>query len=238
MFLVFAFLLFSALFFQNSVYSKENKLEFDIKKYAQDSLVINTDSNKIFLYGNANVTYEDKKIEASLIILSTLENTVIAISKKDSLGNIKEFAKYSDNNQSFEAELIKYNFKTKKSFAKNIMSAEGEGYIQGNKVKNVDNKNTFIKKGIYTTCDLRKPHFHIYSKKIKVIQNDKIICGPAILKFWNIPTPIVLPFGYFPNSSKESSGILLPSYGESENLGFFLKDLGYYFSINDYSDSY
>ena len=94
----------------------------------------------------------------------------------------------------------------------------------------------YLKKGDYTTCDAEKPHYSIRANKIKVIPGKKIITGPAYLNFFRIPTPFILPFGYFPNNDKKSSGILIPSYGESESLGFFLKNGGYYFTVNNKID--
>ena len=91
-------------------------------------------------------------------------------------------------------------------------------------------------KGDYTTCNAEKPHFSIRANRIKVIPGKKIVSGPAYLRVFNIPTPLFLPFGFFPNTAEESSGILIPSYGESANLGFFLKDGGYYFTINKQMD--
>ena len=93
----------------------------------------------------------------------------------------------------------------------------------GKTVKKTNKDVFFLRKGDYTTCNLDKPHYSIRSNKIKVIPGEKIITGPAYLTFFNIPTPLILPFGYFPSSNKQSSGVLIPSYGESENLGFFLK---------------
>ncbi len=236
LFLFLSINLLSTLIFENQLYCQNNLIEYDIEKFAEDSIKIKSDSNKIFLFGNAKIYYKEMILEGNIVVLDSEDNTIIAFSKKDSLGNIISYAKFTDREQSFEADEIKYNFKSKKSYAKGIITDEGEGYLQGKQVKNIDDKITFINKGLYTTCNARKPHYHIYSKKIKVIKDNKIVTGPAILKFWKIPTPIVLPFGYFPNSKKESSGILLPSYGESASLGFFLKDLGYYFSLNEYSD--
>ena len=235
-FLLISINLLSTIIFDNSLYCQNNQIEYNIEKFAEDSIKIKSDSNKIYLFGNARINYEGMIVEADIIVLDSENSIIKAFSKKDSLRNIITYAKFTDKQQSFEAEEIRYNFKTKKSFAKGIITNEGEGYLQGKQVKNTDNKITYIQRGLYTTCNARKPHYHIYSKKIKVIKDNKIITGPAILKFWKIPTPIVLPFGYFPNSKNESSGLLLPSYGESASLGFFLKDLGYYFSLNEYSD--
>ena len=103
-----------------------------------------------------------------------------------------------------------------------VRALEGEGYIHGKKMKKMSNNIFWLRKGEYTTCNADHPHFSIKSNKIKIVPNKQIVTGPAYVTFFNVPTPLFLPFGYFPNSKKKSSGIILPSYGESANLGFFL----------------
>ena len=164
------------------------------------------------------------------------KNTISAIGTLDSLGNIIGDPILYEGEQSFKAKEIIYNLETRKCIVKNIIKQEGEGYIHGLKVKKMENDIMYLKKGEYTTCNAEHPHYSIRSNKIKIIPNEKIITGPAYLTVFNIPTPLFLPFGYFPNTNKKSSGIIIPSYGESANLGFFLKDGGYYFTLNNYMD--
>ena len=103
---------------------------------------------------------------------------------------------FSEGNDSFKADEITYNFKTKKCKVNNIITKEGEGYIHGETVKKM-NDDIFYINGDYTTCDAEKPHFSIKSNKIKVIPGEKIVTGPAFLSFFKIPTPIFIPFGFF-----------------------------------------
>ena len=208
----------------------------EINKYASDSINIDLKNKNIYLYGNASITYENAKIQADQIIINWETNIIEARCGKDSLENLIGCPIFTENNETFNAKLIKYNLKTKKSFIKNISTKEGEGYILGKTVKKTNKDIFFLRKGDYTTCNLDKPHYSIRSNKIKVIPGEKIITGPAYLTFFNIPTPLILPFGYFPSSNKQSSGVLIPSYGESENLGFFLKNGGYYFTISEKLD--
>ena len=208
----------------------------EINKYASDSINIDLKNKNIYLYGNASITYENAKIQADQIIINWETNIIEARCGKDSLENLIGCPIFTENNETFNAKLIKYNLKTKKSFIKNISTKEGEGYILGKTVKKTNKDVFFLRKGDYTTCNLDKPHYSIRSNKIKVIPGEKIITGPAYLTFFNIPTPLILPFGYFPSNNKQSSGVLIPSYGESENLGFFLKNGGYYFTISEKLD--
>ena len=215
---------------------KESFLKDEIKQFAEDSIKISIDGKKAFLFGNAKIEYQKTKISASFIEINWSENTLIAKYTIDSNGNKIGKPVFSEGNDEFIAEEIRYNFKTKKSYVKNIVTKEGEGYILGENVKKID-EVFYLHKGDYTTCDADKPHFSIKAKKIKVVAGEKIITGPAYLSFFGVPTPLFLPVGYFPNhNNQHSSGIIMPSYGESANMGFFIKDGGYYFAINNKMD--
>jgi len=213
-----------------------NLLEDNIIKDAKDSINIDIKNQKIFLYGNAKIEYLDIKIESGFIEIDWKTNIITAKPKIDSLGKFIEVPYFIEGDESFHAEEIRYNFKTKKGIIKHIKTKEGEGFILGEKVKKTEDDIFYFRKGDFTTCNHEKPHFSIRSNKIKVIPGKKIITGPAYLRLFNFPTPLALPFGFFPNNQKKSSGLIFPSYGESINLGFFLKDGGYYFTLSDKID--
>ena len=193
-------------------------------------------NRKGYLFGNAKISYQATTITADYIEIDWNTNTVLAKSSIDSAGKHIGKPVFNEGKDSFKAEEITYNFESKKCKVKNIVTQEGEGYILGKVVKKMEDDVLYLKKGEYTTCDAEKPHFSIKSNKIKVIPGKKIITGPAYLSFFNIPTPIIIPFGFFPNHENESSGLIIPSYGESANLGFFLQNGGYYFGLNDKTD--
>ena len=217
---------------KNSNFSFED----EIIKDAKDSINIDLKNQKIFLYGNAKILYKDIKIEAGFIEIDWNTNVITAKPKLDTLGKKIQIPFFKEGEESFNAEEIKYNLKSKKGIIKQIKAKEGEGFILGDKVKKTENDILYLKNGDFTTCDHDKPHFSIRSKKIKVIPGEKIITGPAYLRLFNFPTPLALPFGYFPNNQKKSTGLIFPSYGESANLGFFLKEGGYYFTLSDKAD--
>lgn len=220
----------------DSLKMKNQLLDDEIKKNADDSIRFDIKNRMIYLYGNAKIEYQNTTISADYIEIDWKENTIYATYTLDSINQKIGLPVFKEGQDVFQADIIKYNFKTKKSYIKQITTKEGEGYILGKKVKKTDKDIFYIHKGDYTTCDAEKPHYSIRSNKVKVIPGDKIITGPAYLTFFGIPTPLLFPFGYFPNNNKQSSGILIPSYGESENFGFFLKNGGYYFSLNNKSD--
>ena len=215
---------------------QNNFFDDTIKQYAEDSLKLSIDGKKAFLFGNAKIEYQKTTITASYIEIDWNKNTIYAKSTLDSSSNQIGKPVFKEGNEIFTAEEMTYNFKSKKCSVKKITTKEGEGYILGKTVKKVNDDVFFLNKGDYTTCDAEKPHFSIRANRIKVIPGEKIITGPAYLTFFRIPTPLIFPFGYFPNNDKKSSGIIIPSYGESANMGFFLKDGGYYFTLNKKMD--
>lgn len=208
----------------------------DIFYDATDSMRFDINNQKIMLYGDAFIKYENTEIKAAFIEIDWALNQIYATGRKDSTGKISGYPQFKEGAESFKAHEMTYNYKSKKCRIKQITSKEGEGYILGKIVKKTEDDIFYLHKGDYTTCNAEKPHFSIRANRIKVIPGKKIVSGPAYLRVFNIPTPLFLPFGFFPNTAEESSGILIPSYGESANLGFFLKDGGYYFTINKQMD--
>jgi lipopolysaccharide assembly outer membrane protein LptD (OstA) len=213
-----------------------NKLKSKIKYTAKDSIRFDIQEKKVYLYGNAEVTYEDINLKANKIVIDWNDQTVNASEGKDSLGKIIGKPEFKQGGQQFKASSMRYNFQTKKGKINYITTSEGGGYIHGEQIKKDENNNFFIKNGSYTTCNADTPHFCIGAKKLEVIKNDKIITGPAVLIIEGIKTPLILPFGFFPHKNGRSSGILIPAYGESTNLGFNLRNGGYYFGISDNFD--
>ena len=220
----------------DSIQIQNNFFDDEIKQFAEDSLKLSIDGKKAFLYGNAKIEYQKTTITASYIEIDWDKNTIYASFTTDSAKNKIGIPVFTEENESFKAEEMTYNFKTKKCSVKKITTKEGEGYILGKTVKKVSDDVFYLHKGDYTTCDAEKPHFSIRANKIKIIPGKKIITGPAYLTFFRIPTPLIFPFGYFPNNDKKSSGLIIPSYGESANMGFFLKDGGYYLTLSEKMD--
>ena len=194
------------------------------------------ESGKVFLWNDAEVYYEDVVLKADYIELDLNSNMVIADGLVDSTGEMQGMPVFKDKNSEYEAGRMVYNFKTKKGKISEVRTQEGDGYIKGNEVRKTPTDVIYVKNGYYTTCSLDHPHFSLASNKLKVIPGEKIIAGPTVLKIGEVPTPLGLPFGIFPNTKERSSGILIPSYGDSPNRGFFLTDAGYYFGISDNMD--
>ncbi len=215
-----------------------------VRYSATDSIRFNVAEEKVYLYTNAKIYYEAIELQADYIEINWQTHLVFARGKLDSVGQpVLDSAGiqvglpfFKETDQTFKAHTIMYNFDTKKGKITYVTTHEGEGYIHGETVKKMATNNFFISHGIYTTCDLDTPHYYIGTRKLKVIQNKKIVTGPAYLVIEDVTTPFVIPFGLFPNKKGQASGILIPVYGESTNLGFFLKNGGYYFGLSDHFD--
>lgn len=220
---------------------KKAYLEDIVKYQAEDSIIMDARKKIIYLYGTGVLDYTTINLQAQYIEIDMNTKTLFARGVYDTI-NERWIGKpvFKDQDKSFTAEELTYNFDTKKGVVKQVITQEGEGYLHGQKVKYLrerfgkDTVNVvYVKHGQYTTCNQEHPHFAIKSNKIKVIPGKQIITGPANLVVEDVPTPLVLPFGFFPNSKTQKSGILFPQYGVLNNVGFFLRDGGYYWAISD-----
>jgi hypothetical protein len=216
---------------------KKQSIEAPVKYSAKDSLFYDLENKKVHLFGDAIVTYEDIELKAAYIEFDMSNQTVFAKGMPDSIGNLQGNPKFKKGSETFDAHWIRYNFKTQKGFIYFVKTKQQEGTLIGDSTKRGANGHIHIHGGTYSTCDLDHPHFYIGLTKAKSIPGDKIVSGPAYLVVADIPLPLFLPFGFFPNTNKNSSGILIPTWGEEPNRGFFLSNGGFYFAINDYVDA-
>ncbi|MDI9862056.1 putative LPS assembly protein LptD [Flectobacillus roseus] len=216
---------------------KQDELETTVQYTAQDSTIMDTEKQIVYLYGDAKVTYGNISLQADFIKLNWAINQVDANGTMDSTTKkVKGKPVFKQGNDEYNADEIKYNFKSRKALIQGIVTQQGEGYVQGKKVKKDDEDNLYIRNAIYTTCNLAQPHFHINASKIKIVGKKEIVAGPFHLELNNIPLPIGLPFGFFPYRPPQesgTSGILMPTYGEEPSgRGFYLRDGGYYFALS------
>jgi len=203
---------------------------------ANDSIRFDLKNKKAFLFNKANLKYENIILESDFVEINMAKNELYASGAEDSSGTIVGKPQFKEDDQTFRTEKISYNFNTKKGIINTVITQEGEGYMHGEKVKKFADNTTFVKNGKYTTCNLDHPHFELSFARAKVIPNEIIVTGPAYLKIEGIPTPIGIPFGFFPNKKGRKSGIIIPSYGEAENRGFYFENGGFYWGINDNID--
>lgn len=216
---------------------QSTRLETKIDRTAKDSIIQDLQNRKVYLYGEASIVYGDIKLQAAYIEVDFAKNEVFAHGVQDSTGKLIGTPVFTESGQTFESEEITYNFDTKKGLISKVFTEDGQGYLHGTQVKKMPNDNINIRSGSYTTCNLREhPHFEFRFRKSKVIPDNKIVTGPAYLVIEEVPTPLAIPFGLFPNNSGQRSGIVIPTYGESSNRGFYFENGGYYWAINDRMD--
>ncbi|WP_236612909.1 putative LPS assembly protein LptD [Cesiribacter andamanensis] len=211
-------------------------IETTIKYNAKDSIIFDALNRIVYLYGGAVITYGDIKLEAARITIDWTSSTLAAVGVTDSLGKDVGKPVFTQGAETYVTDNIRYNFKTRKALIKGVVTQQEEAYIHGDFVKRDANNHLHIKGARYTTCNLEHPHFYIQAEKLKMMPNDKIVAGPFHLKIADISTPLGFVFGMFPVPRKRVSGVIIPSYGEENRRGFFLRDGGYYFAINDYLD--
>ncbi|HXP50406.1 MAG TPA: putative LPS assembly protein LptD, partial [Bacteroidia bacterium] len=218
--------------------AKEKKapLNSKVDYHARDSIRLDAKKRKVYLYGDADVKYENLELKAAYIDISLDSNIAFATGIQDSGKTIGK-PEFHQGNEVFHANTIRYNFKTKKGRINQITTKEGEGYIMGKVVKKDSTNVMYMKNGTYTTCsEEADPHFYIAATRLKVIPNNQVVTGPAMLVIEGVPTPLAIPFGFFPLTDGRHSGIIIPGYGESQAQGFFLQDGGYYLGLSDHFD--
>lgn len=212
-------------------------LEAPIDYVATDSIIVAFDGQKVYLYGDAKINYMDIELTAYHMILDLETKEIYAEGRVDSTGTLVGKPIFQEGSDKFESRTLRYNFQTQKGIITDVVTQQGEGFVHSALTKKISRDEFVLKQGKYTTCDADHPHFFVHLSKAKVISNKKIITGPAYMVLEDFPIYFpVLPFGYFPNSPKYSSGILVPSYGEEGNRGFFLREGGYYWAANEYFD--
>jgi len=211
-------------------------LDHPVSFAAKDSMVL-YGRNTARMFGSSSVTYGDVNLSASHIYMDMDSNLVRANGIPDSIGDLQGKPVFKDNSGEYESRVMAYNFKTKKGYITDIVTEQGEGYLTGGITKKVGENEYFLKDGRYTTCDNHEhPHFYFQLTKAKVVPKKNVVTGPAYMVLEDLPLPIAVPFGYFPFSEKYQSGILVPTFGEDYNRGFYLKDGGYYFALSQYAD--
>ncbi|TFH20527.1 MAG: LPS-assembly protein LptD, partial [Bacteroidia bacterium] len=216
--------------------ARGSDIQAEVKYSASDSLVFSLDEGTVELYGDARIAYEEITLEADYILYDMDLNTVVANGLPDSAGTIQGNPVFTDVSGTFESKKLHYNFKSKKAYVVEVVTEQEGGFLHAEETKLQKNGHIHLKNGKYTTCDADHPHFYLALTKAISMPNDKIVTGPAYIVLADVPLPIGIPFGFFPNTTTKSSGVLIPRYGEEDRRGFYLQDGGYYFAMNEYLD--
>ena len=219
----------------DSIVQPKEVIEGIITHNAEDYTIQNAKNKTLILYNKARVTYTDMDLKAGMIIVDYKNSTVYAKGIKDSLG-YHQRPVFKQGTQESEQDSILFNFKTKKALVYGIKTVQSGVITYGTKTKRVNDSTIYMRKLRFTTSQKKIPDYYIATNKAKLVPGKKIIVGGSNLVLADVPTPLYLPFAYFPLTAKRTSGFVIPSWGESNRQGFFLQNGGYYFAVNDYFD--
>ncbi|WP_339755623.1 putative LPS assembly protein LptD [uncultured Winogradskyella sp.] len=222
---------------QDSV--KQNEFLKDVVTYkATDYVSINQKKQKIYLYNEAEVIYQDMEITAGIIVIDYSKNLVYAGRLKDSTG-YSQRPVFKQGTNVIEPDSIIFNTDSKKALVYNSRTEQSGFKVYSPLTKKENDSVYFMKDARFTTAESEEdPEYQFITTKMKLVPGKKVVVGPTYMEIYGVPTPIALPFAFFPMTDKQTSGIIFPSFGEDtgNDRGYFLQNGGYYFAINDYLD--
>jgi len=213
-------------------------LDGKVKYKSVDYARIEQKKKLITLYNKAELYYQDIELKSGIIVLDYEKNEVYAGRIKDSTGAYTQYPNFKQGENVIEPDSIRFNFKTKKALIWNSRTDQGEFKVKAAVTRKENDSVYFLKGARFTTSkDVDNPEYYFQTNKVKFIPGKKVVTGLTNMVIANVPTPIALPFAFFPMSKETSvSGILLPTYNDSNTRGFSLQNGGYYFAINDNYD--
>lgn len=220
----------------DTVIKKKPGIDAPVDYESQDSLVYDADTRLVHLYGKAQVNYQNMELDAAAIAMNMDSSLVHAEGARDTANALYDTPVYKQGSDTYNSERMSFNFKTKKGFISNVNTTQGDGFLQSQQSKRTDDGTFYLAHAKYTTCDAEHPHFYLALSRAKVRPGKETIFGPAYLVVEDVPLPLAIPYGFFPINKKYSSGFVMPSYGDETSRGFYLRDGGYYFALNDYMD--
>ena len=215
---------------------RKNGIDAPVFYTASDSLTYDAASGMTFLYGNSTVKYENMDLNSDRIYMNLDSSIVHATGTKDSTGAIVGTPVFKMGSDTYESDTMAFNFKTKKGLISEVYTQQQDGYLTSELSKRSSNGELFLQHGRYTTCDSPHPDFYIALSRAKVRPGKDVVFGPAYLVVADVPLPFAIPYGFFPFTKSYSSGFIMPTYGDETERGFYLRDGGYYFAINDKVD--
>jgi len=222
---------------QDSIKPKERLFKDIVKYTASDYVSLNQKEEKIYLRDKAKINYQDMEISAGIIVIDYSKNEVYAGRLKDSLGNYSQSPVFKQGSDVVEPDSIRFNFDTQKALIFNSRTEQSGGYIIADRTKKENDSVYFISRGKFTTSkDLENPEYYFLMRNAKVVPGKKVVTGLTNMFIADVPTPIGMPFAYFPLTQKRTSGVIFPSFGEQNDRGYFLQNGGYYFAVSDYFD--
>ena len=220
----------------DSILPKEELLQDVVEYYGEDYVYLDRKSNKVYMYNKAFLIYQDYRIDAGLIILDYNKSEVYA-KGIDSSGTYSQKPVFVQGSNTVEPDSIRFNFNSKKAIVYNSRTKQQEISVISEISKKENDSVYYLRNVKFTTSEnIEDPEYYFYTRKAKFVPKKKVVTGITNMYIADVPTPLGLPFAYFPLSEDRTSGFIIPNIGENNNRGFFFQNGGYYFAINDYVD--
>ena len=216
--------------------SRKNGIDSPVEYSADDSLTYEAASGVAHLYGQSKVKYQNMDLQSERIYMNLDSNLVHATGKMDSTQQLTGTPIFKMGSDEYESDTMAFNFKSKKGLITEVYTQQDDGFLTSKVSKRGANGEMFLEHGRYTTCDDPHPDFYLALSRAKVRPGKDVVFGPAYLVVADVPLPLAVPYGFFPFTKSYSSGIIMPTYGDEMDKGFYLRDGGYYFAINDKMD--
>ncbi|MDB2394384.1 putative LPS assembly protein LptD [Flavobacteriaceae bacterium] len=222
---------------QDSVVEKKTGLLDKIKRHADGYMIVNRKENKLYMYDGAELYYQNIELKSGVIVLDYTTNEVSAGRIKDSLGNLVQPPAFKQGGDEVFPDSIRFNFDSKKAIIWNSRSEQQGMNVKATTTKKQHDSVYYLRNAKITTSkDVDDPEYYIRVRTAKFVPKRKMISGLSNLYIADVPTPLFLPFAYFPMTENRATGFLFPTIGENFNRGYFLQNGGYYFVINDNLD--
>ena len=216
---------------------RKNGIDSPVEYTANDSLTYDAVSGLAHLYGESHVKYQNMDLQSDQISMCLDSNLVHATGSVDTATNqLIGTPIFKMGNDEYESDTMAFNFKSKKGLISGVYTKQEDGYLSSELSKRGDNGEMYLQHGRYTTCDDPHPDFYLALSRAKVRPGKDVVFGPAYLVVADVPLPLAVPYGFFPFTKSYSSGLIMPTYGDETEKGFYLRDGGYYFAINDKID--
>ena len=218
---------------KDTIYQNDTSFKSQAEYGARDSIYLDVENNKIYLFGEAYLDFMETKMNAGFIEVDLDKNEVFASYVLDKDSNRIENPVFESEGEKIDAAKIRYNFDSQKGFIEEVKIKQDELYLYMGVAKRQKNAEVHFKKGRFTTCELEEPHYHFHLSKAIMIPEKRIVTGPMNLWVKGVPTPFGLPFSVIPQSKSRTHGLLFPQIVPSSVYGFGVRDLGYYFPISN-----
>lgn len=216
---------------------KKQKLEHIVERKAKDYEKLDQKNKKVTLYNEAEFKYQEYELKAGIIVYDYDKKELYAGRIRDSLGNFTQNPVFKQGNQVSTPDSIRFNMDSKKAIVWNTRSTYQDFNIKAERMKKVNDSVLYMQNVKFTTAkDIDNPEYYFNTHKVKFVPNKKVVAGVTNMVIADVPTPIALPFAFFPMTNKASSGFIMPSFGDTNQRGYFLQNGGFYFALSDRYD--